>query len=66
MSVVAFVVMVDLLRCEAKCQTFPGENNGFPSAKKLIETKRTDFIEVSIKLTFISFGDVLSSWSTDL
>ena len=41
---------------------------GFCVGKKLIETKRNGHClnRVSMKLTFISFGDVPSSCSTDL
>ena len=59
-----FVVTVEFA---THCQTFLGEIKGVPSAKKPVE--RIDFIEtdrVSLKLTFISFRDVLSSCNTDL
>ena len=51
-SVVAFVVMADCLHCEAKCQTFLGENN---REKKLIETKKYISFKQSFNETNLYF-----------
>ena len=49
MSVVAFVMTVDSMRCEAKYQTFLGRNKGVPPAKKLVEAKRIDFVQTEFQ-----------------